>query len=239
MPTKLLDYLMAAFAIICGVGSVALLAGAGSLHIVRIGWRQETLLFWDALLSFTFFMQHSGMVRRPFRARIAKVIPPRYHGAVYSIASGVVLTLVVLLWQPSPIRIFQLHGLALWAARACSILAVATFVWSAYALRSFDPLGLNPIKAHMRGIPERPCAFVVRGPYRWVRHPLYFCILVLFWASPDLTADRLLFNILWTAWIWVGTRFEETDLVADFGDAYRDYRRKVPMLIPWRGPVAL
>lgn len=237
-PTKLLDYLVAALAIICGVGAVALFAAAGSLHIVRFGWRQETLLLWDGLLSFAFFLQHSGMVRRPFRARLAKVVPPHYHGAVYSIASGVVLTLVVVLWQSSSIHLVQFRGLTLWATRLCSLLAVATFVWSAHALRSFDPLGLNPVKAHLCGIPEKRCAFVVRGPYRWVRHPLYFCILVMFWTSPDVTADRLLFNILWTAWIWVGSRLEETDLVADFGDSYRDYRRRVPMLIPWRGPVA-
>jgi hypothetical protein len=46
-------------------------------------------------------------------------------------------------------------------------------------------------------------------------------------------------DVLWTAWICVGAVLEEADLLADFGDAYRDYRRKVPMLIPWRGPAAL
>jgi protein-S-isoprenylcysteine O-methyltransferase Ste14 len=106
-------------------------------------------------------------------------------------------------------------------------------------LRTFDPLGLNPIKARMREIPEKRCVFVVRGPYRWVHQPLYFCILELFWAPPEVTADRILFNVLWTTWIWLASRHEKDDLMVDFGDSYRDYRRKVPMLIPWRGPVAL
>ncbi len=57
---------------------------------------------------------------------------------------------------------------------------------------------------------------------------------MLIWASSDLTADRLLFNVLWTVWIYVRTTLEEADLLANFGDAYRDCRRKVPMLIPWR-----
>jgi protein-S-isoprenylcysteine O-methyltransferase Ste14 len=69
-----------------------------------------------------------------------------------------------------------------------------------------------------------------------VRHPLYFCVLVLFWANPDVTADRLLFNLLWTGWIYVGTLFEERDLVLEFGDVYRRYQKMVPMLIPWRPP---
>jgi protein-S-isoprenylcysteine O-methyltransferase Ste14 len=34
----------------------------------------------------------------------------------------------------------------------------------------------------------------------------------------------------------VATLFEEADLVAEFGDAYRSYRRAVPMLIPIRKP---
>jgi protein-S-isoprenylcysteine O-methyltransferase Ste14 len=46
----------------------------------------------------------------------------------------------------------------------------------------------------------------------------------------------LLLNGLWTAWMVVGTLWEEADLVAEFGDAYRSYRRAVPMLIPMTKP---
>jgi protein-S-isoprenylcysteine O-methyltransferase Ste14 len=44
--------------------------------------------------------------------------------------------------------------------------------------------------------------------------------------------DRLLFNILWSAWIYIGTVLEERDLVEQFGDAYREYQKKVSMLFP-------
>ena len=57
-------------------------------------------------------------------------------------------------------------------------------------------------------------------------------MIVLFWSCPSLTADRLLFNILWTIWVVIGTILEERDLVDDFGDAYRDYQATVPMLVP-------
>jgi protein-S-isoprenylcysteine O-methyltransferase Ste14 len=124
-------------------------------------------------------------------------------------------------------------GLALY------LLAIALFAWGAIALRGFDFFGLAPIQAWLRGTAEKPPIFVVRGPYRWVRHPFYLSVLVLIWSCPDLTTDRLLFNLLWTAWVILGTTFEEADLQSDFGEPYSDYRRRVPMLIPWRGRVTL
>ena len=236
--TKLLDHAMIVLAVVLGVGSVALFVVMGQVTFFRMEWPESKILVWDAALSFAFFLQHSGMVRRSFRARLTAVIALRYQGAVYAVASGVVLTLVVLLWQRSETHLLVLHGAPLWIAQACAVSAVVVFVRSAYVLGSlFDPLGLVPIKRHLRGISEGPSAFVVKGPYRWVRHPLYSCILVLFWSNPDLTADRLLFNVIWTGWIVVATVLEEGDLVGDFGDAYLAYRRKVPMLVPWRGRV--
>jgi protein-S-isoprenylcysteine O-methyltransferase Ste14 len=233
------DYTVMVLAAALGGGSIVLLAMSDLVRPVQLGFSETRALLWDGFLSCAFFLQHSGMVRKAFRARMAPFIPPRYHRAIYSIASGVVLTLVVVLWQPSSVHLITLQGLPLWIARGCSVLAVLTFAGSIYALRSFDPFGLRPIKAGMWGESEQPSPFVIRGPYRWVRHPLYFCVLVLFWMNPDLTSDRLLFNVLWTIWVFVATTLEESDLLAEFGDTYREYQRKVPMLIPWRGRVTL
>jgi len=233
------DLAMMALATALGVGSVILFATSGAIWRISIQWPESTVLLWDAALSLAFFLQHSGMVRRRFRARLAPVIPDRYQGAFYTIASGLVLALVALLWQRSGIYLLQLQGLPLWIARSCTALALAFFVWGAIALRPFDPLGLAPIRAHLQGKPYQSVPFIVRGPYRWVRHPLYSSILLLFWSTPELTADRLLFNLLWTGWIIAGTVLEEKDLTAQFGDAYRNYQQKVPMLIPWRGRVAM
>ncbi len=120
--TKLLDHAMIVLAVVLGVGSVALLVVMGPVPFVQMGWPESRLLAWDAALSFAFFLQHSGMVRRRFRARLASVIAPRYQGAVYTVASGVVLTLVVVLWQRSETHLLVLQGAPLWIARACAVL---------------------------------------------------------------------------------------------------------------------
>ena len=231
--------LMAAAAV-AGTGSLVMFLALplGSLTILDPGWPEPSMLGWDAGLSLLFFLQHSGMIRARFRARMALVLPERFHGVVYALASGIVLTLVILLWQTSPTSWFVIRGPALWVVRTCALLAVLVFLWSMWALRTFDPLGFGPLRAHLRRLPYRPPPFVLRGPYRWVRHPLYVCLLVLIWTGRDFTSDRLLFDLMWTAWIVMAARPEERDLLARFGETYRDYQRRVPMFVPWRRPVA-
>ncbi len=227
-------------AVIFGLGSLLLLAFTPHevLPIMRLSGGGSWPLVWDAALSLLFFVQHSGMNRRGARAYLARLIPAPYHGAVYSIASGVALAVVVILWQPSGKSFFTVQGPARWAVYLLCVLSLGGFAWGALALMAFDPLGLRPLRAHLHGQSAPPLRLVVRGPYRWVRHPLYSCAILLIWSSPELSPDRLLFDVLWTAWICVGAVLEERDLLDDFGGTYREYRQRVPMLVPWRRPVA-
>ncbi len=235
MEHKAIDYIMIALAIIFGGGSIVLLFGTGTAWYA-FGWTEWAVLVWDAFLSFVFFIQHSGMVRDGFRKRLSAFVPPRYLGAVYSIASGVALIAVVVLWQRSALMVYHADGVLYWMLRCVALAAVVFFVLSLISFKSFDMLGLKPIRYHLRGIVPRRSPFVVRGAYRWVRHPFYACILVLFWTEPVVTADELLFNIVWSGWIYVGSTFEERDLIREFGDAYLEYQKRVPRFFPWRRP---
>lgn len=205
---------------------------AGSLDWVNPGMGEAERLVVDTLLSLAFFLQHSGMVRKPFRRRLDSFIPPHYQGAVYTIASGLVLLAFVAFWQGSERILLEVHGLPGAIMRIFFFLSLLGMCWGMWALRSVDMFGLDPIIRNLRARPSVSKPFTIRGPYRWVRHPLYLFMIVLFWSCPILTTDRLLFNILWTIWVIVGTILEERDLVDDFGDAYRAYQVNVPMLLP-------
>jgi protein-S-isoprenylcysteine O-methyltransferase Ste14 len=204
----------------------------GTPSPIDIARSDAARLAFDSVLCLAFFVQHSGMIRRGARQRLAQRIPSAHHPALYSICSGVCLTALVLAWQPTTYFFFRLQGPARWLSAAIALLAVAGFAWGAGSLRGFDPFGTLPLKAALRGTAAPSCTLAVRGPYRYVRHPLYLFMLLLIWSTPRFSTDQLLFNALWTAWIIVGARLEERDLLADFGQDYRQYQASVPMLIP-------
>lgn len=233
---QVVPILAAVLAVLSGGGSLLLFAlylFAGFPRLVDLGLDPLPALLWDAGLSGMFFLQHSGMVRRSVRGRVASAAGEDLVGAVYAIASGVALLICLVLWQPVGEPLVSLGGGTAGLVRLLFALAIAGFFWGAWALGSFDTLGLRPILGRRRRAVE-PAALAVRGPYLWVRHPLYLFALILFWSFPEPTADRLLFNLLWTCWVVAGTLLEERDLVAQFGDAYVSYQRQVPMLLPRR-----
>jgi protein-S-isoprenylcysteine O-methyltransferase Ste14 len=64
-----------------------------------------------------------------------------------------------------------------------------------------------------------------------VRHPLYVGGLMLFWATPHMTASHLVFSLALTAYVLAAIRREERDLLEGHLE-YADYKRSVPMLWP-------
>ena len=70
------------------------------------------------------------------------------------------------------------------------------------------------------------------GLFKIIRHPLYSAGFVLMWCSPVMTRNSLLVTICLSIYMLVGAIFEERKLIIEYGDIYRDYRKKVPMLIP-------
>jgi hypothetical protein len=46
-----------------------------------------------------------------------------------------------------------------------------------------------------------------------------------------MTRDRLLSNILWSVWIVIGSYLEESNLIGESSEAYREYQKRVPMIV--------
>jgi methanethiol S-methyltransferase len=222
-----------------GLGSLMLFSlflFLGSFTLIDFGLDGSKALAADALLSLLFFLQHSIMVRQGIRKRLSRIIPDLFYNAFYACVSGMALLVVMLFWQKTPVPLFTAEGSSYWLLRLLFFLCIAGFSWGNRSLESFDPLGVKTISRHMRGKETVQMPLKVRGAYQWMRHPLYFFSLIMLWSCPVLTADRLLFNLMWATWIITGTVLEERDLVREFGGQYQEYQKKVPMLIPYKLP---
>jgi methanethiol S-methyltransferase len=229
---------LASLSIVIGVGSLVVFTiflYTGPVHSKNLGLGIVSALVLDASLCLVFFLQHSGMIRKSTKRCMSRVISEQGFGAVFSIVAGITLLALVLLWQETALVLASADGYYRWSFRAVFFLAIAGQVWGIWSLKSADLFGTESVLRRSDATPP-PAPMVVRGPYRWVRHPLYLTTLLMIWSYPDLTADRLLFNVLFTSWIIVGTVLEERDLVSDYGDLYRNYQRAVPMLVPYRRP---
>jgi protein-S-isoprenylcysteine O-methyltransferase Ste14 len=236
---RLTSYFVIGLASVLGGGTLMLFMlflYIGPLKLVNLGLDGTAALWLNTCLCLAFFVQHSVMIRKSFRQRLAQFIPEKYDGAFFAIVAGVFLLVLIVFWQESAYTIASAQGILLWLLRGVFLLSIAGFAWSWWALGVFDPFGILPILDHLRGRERPPILFTARGPYCWVRHPLYILMLLMIWSYPNLTADRMLFNVLCTIWMIIGTVLEERDLVVFFGKTYRDYQNKVPMLIPYRLP---
>lgn len=234
-PSTMSDYFLIVFTRF--LGSLSLIGlmfftFVGSLNLVDLELGEYAALLLNSLLSIGFFIQHSGMIRKSFQSWSVQFIEKKYQGALFTISSSIALLLLIVFWQKSCYTIASAHDSLRWILRAVYVVSIFGLFWGIRSLGSFNLFGLDPILQGIKGASAKSIRLRVRGAYRWVRHPLYlFCILTI-WSCPDLTADRLLFNLLWTIWIIVGTILEERDLVELFGEDYRVYQTQVPMLIP-------
>ncbi len=182
-----------------------------------------------------FAIPHSVMARKSFKDFITKFIPRPIERSTYVLVAGILLTILILNWEPM--------GGAVWSVVPNSTLYyilyflfflgwVVLFI-STFLINHFDLFGLRQTYLELVNKPYTDLNFKVYSFYKYVRHPLYFGGILGIWATPKMTVTHLIFAILLTSYFIIGTLFEERDLIKEFGEKYKSYKRKTPMLIPF------
>lgn len=189
----------------------------------------------NVLLLGIFAIQHSLMARPAFKRWWTKLIPESVERSTYVLFASLALIALYWFWKPLPSTVWSIEAqwarTLLWVVfwTGWGILLISTFL-----INHFELFGLRQVYARMTGRAIPAPAFRTPVFYRHVRHPIYLGFVLAFWAAPDMSVGRLLFAIGGTGYILVGIQLEEHDLTRLFGQTYQEYKRRVPMLLPWR-----
>jgi len=177
---------------------------------------------------------HSALIARPVTDFFRRRLGPRFHfyRLGYNLLAVATLIPVVLHWKSlDTVEVFRWAGIL--APLRLTLLAAAGIFFllgaRAYDMRQF--LGLEG--SGSGGGLSQAGEISAHGILGLSRHPWYLGTGLFIWCfSPVIEMADLATLLLLTIYLLVGTLLEERKLVAEFGDGYRHYIARVPMLVP-------
>jgi protein-S-isoprenylcysteine O-methyltransferase Ste14 len=214
-----------------GVGSMAAL-----FWFIQFGIDQTSaVLSWQAVISNTalfmiFPLQHSLLARRSIKEKIQKAVPPLFERPIYVVTSGIAMFVILFGWQKFGPFLYRFE--IAWPFDFVFYVALALILLATKNLNHNAMFGLKQGYSIWKKIELPEEGLKTTGLYARIRHPLTSLLIVTLWSHESMTASRLQWNILFTAYALIGTYFEQRDLIKNFGQEYLEYRKRVPGFIP-------
>ena len=163
---------------------------------------------------------------KQFAERTLGAASKRFYRITYNLVGGLTFLPVLAVTAAYPgVQLYSIPFPWIVLTTLGQVLAVGLLLAGVGQTDAWHFLGLRQLTQET---PSTPAELTTSGVYRYVRHPLYSAGLL----TPLMTTSILALNFALTAYIYVGSIFEERRLEQELGLAYDDYRRRVPRLIP-------
>ncbi len=199
-----------------------------------LDWPLPALLAVNAGLFALFGFTHSALARPRVLDRVARALGIGERRSArrrfYVTVTGLTLLAMMALWQPTGVIVWVLP-LEWWTLQALSLaffvasLGVGAWVIASHGVGEF--LGARDPAA-----PQTEPHLQITGLYQYVRHPLYLATLVAFLAGPTMSLDRLWLTACLCVYLAIAIPLEEAKIIEELGEGYREYRKRVPALLP-------
>ena len=184
-------------------------------------------------LTIFFGIQHSVMARSWLKNITTKIIPQASERSTYTLFSGIALIIVTLYWQPINGFIWNFNsGIAYYIMLALFIFGWTFSLVSTFVINHFELFGLQQVYNNLKNIEEKESQFSERLFYKFIRHPIQLGVIIGLFFAPTMSYSHLLLALLFTIYIFIGLYLEEKTLEKDLGETYKDYKKRVGMLIP-------
>jgi methanethiol S-methyltransferase len=153
----------------------------------------------DVALVMLFGLQHSVMARPWFKQQVMARMPEPLQRVTYVHLANAALFLVILMWQPITIELWDLNETpaheVLWLLFAAGWLILFLGAWS-FGINEL--LGIDQVMAWRDGARHTP-RLKTGFLYRWLRHPMYVGVLMGIWVTPRMSFGHLLLALGMTA----------------------------------------
>ncbi|MFA6147554.1 MAG: isoprenylcysteine carboxylmethyltransferase family protein [bacterium] len=157
-----------------------------------------------------------------------------YHRLLFTLYTAAATAAALLYVRSLPdLPFYHLEGWIRVVFHGVQILGAGLLLWTPWDLKEF--VGLRQWERHRNGerqAPDRNERLFTGKAYGVVRHPLYLGCSLLLAFHPTQTWNSAATVAAVIAYFYIGTFLEERRLVRQFGEAYREYQRRVPRFLP-------
>ena len=197
-----------------------------------------TGFWWILAACAAYGVLHSVLAANGFKRRVARIIGQAAYDRYYRLLFALMGTLTALpllaLAGLLPDReIYRIPAPWVYLTLLAQALAAAALLITVIQTGAMRFIGFE--QALAPGAAAARDRLVISGFYRYVRHPLYTTSFIILWLMPVMTWNLLALVIGLSAYMLIGTIFEERKLVEQFGAAYEEYRRRTPRIVPGIG----
>jgi protein-S-isoprenylcysteine O-methyltransferase Ste14 len=130
-----------------------------------------------------------------------------------------------MMWQLAEGALYDVTGVWKWPFYVVQLAGVHLTLRAAGFLDFLELAGIRQLQPRTREV-----VFRSDGPFGLVRHPIYLGWMLMTFATPAMTLNRLIFAAITTGYLIVAIPWEERSLVSAFGERYRAYQS----VVKWR-----
>lgn len=193
------------------------------------------IIFGMAVFGFS----HSYLASLNFKRTLVKFAGKKiaFYRAFYTLFSSIEFLAILYLIPKIPQKVYDIGFPFDILIFGVQIAAFIGLVWTGLSFDWKEFIGITQIVRYFKGtyriedLDEKP-EFRVSGPFKFMRHPVYFFSILFLGARPYMDVTYFVLFLSSTAYFIIGAYFEEKKLVEIYGDLYLQYQKEVPFMFP-------
>ncbi len=193
------------------------------------------IIFLYFLFGYSHTILSSKKIKNFIKEKFGNLIA--FYRLSYNIIS-IFLLVLILKYAPHPdITIYDLQSPYDFLILIPQFLGLIGFFWSLNYLCVSELIGIRQIKRWFRNeydiedLDEKT-TLNIRGPYKFVRHPIYFFSILFLISRPTMDLFYLITFVCAVIYFYIGSIYEERKLVDEYGELYTQYQSIVPRILP-------